>query len=216
VSVATVALGGTGAAGLAVAPDAGTHLFTATYGGDRNFLLSVSPGLSEVVTAAALQDFSLASVGGSSQTVIAGSAAVFSFGTTVQGGPLNAPILLAATGLPPGAAVSFSPGYLPPGVSAFTMSVQTAATTVERRRDLGLGGVGIALAGMMWLGFRRRPRMGWVVVLAMGFGLGGCGNRVASEVGPAAVSYPITVTGSSTSSTGSVLVHSVVVTLAVD
>jgi hypothetical protein len=213
VSLGAAAVDASGSAGLSVVLGVGTHAVTAVYGGDTNFAGSASAGLSEVVSpvTGSTADFALNATGGGAQTVVGGTAATFGFGVVVANGSLSGPIVLAASGLPVGATASFNPALIPPGgaVTSFTLTVLTvkkAAVVTPVRAAVVLLGL------LMWLGRRRR----WVVVLGLGL-LVGCGDRVASVAtsGSGPVSYPITVTGTSTSASGAVLQHTAVVTLTV-
>ena len=67
----------------------GAHGLSAVYAGDANFLPSVSAPAS--VTVGAASDFTLSAVGGSSQSVPAGSAATFNFSVAMQGAALSSP-----------------------------------------------------------------------------------------------------------------------------
>ena len=214
------ALDGSGQAALAVTLGVGSHALVATYAGDGNFLPSTSVAVTEVVTSGAVvvQDFSLA--GGGSQTVTGGTAASFGFTVGVQNGPLDSPILLTASGLPAGAAASFSPAYLPPGgaVSAFTLTVQTVKTTAATRGRWG-GQMAWLVFGLgMWVR-RRTRRLGLLAAVCGVVVLSGCGDRVAQIGGNAAAAsaktYPMTVTGTSTLVSGAVLQHTVAITLVV-
>jgi len=213
VSLGAVGVDASGSAGLSAVLGVGTHAVTAVYGGDTNFVGSASAGLSEVVSpvTGTTPDFALNATGGGAQTVVGGTAATFGFGVAVTNGSLSGPIVLAASGLPAGATASFNPALIPPGgaVTSFTLTV----LTVKRAAVVTPVRAAVVLLGLLlWLGRRRR----WVVVLGLGM-LAGCGDRVASVAtsGSGPVSYPITVTGTSTAASGAVLQHSVVVTLVV-
>jgi sugar lactone lactonase YvrE len=217
VTVGALALDGSGAASMPLTLGPGTHAVTAVYGGDANFLGSASAALSEeVVTSviAAQPDFALNATNGT-QTIVGGTSATFGFGVTVTNGSLSGPILLAATGLPNGATASFHPAVIPPGgaVTSFTMTIQT----VKPAAISPMQAATFALGVLLFLGLRRRNR---VVGLLFGLGLlAGCGDRVTNVgsggSGKGPVSYPITVTGTSTASSGAVLEHTAVVTLTV-
>ncbi len=78
----------------------GTHSFTALYGGGSNFASSTStPQLITVTNGGPTPDFTLAPAGTTSQTILSGGSAAFTFTTAFQGN-LSSPITLAATGLP--------------------------------------------------------------------------------------------------------------------
>jgi len=217
-----VALGtvdGGGAAGLSTLLGVGNHTVTAVYGGDGNFLGSMSASLSEVVNpvSGVTADFALNPTS-ATQAVVGGASAAFGFGVAVTNGSLSGPIVLAATGLPTGATASFNPALIPPGgaVTSFTLTILTvkkAAVAPVRAAAVLLG------MWVVWLpfGWRRRGR-GRIMGLMVGLGLlAGCGDRVTSLAtsSTGTVNYPITVTGTSTTASGAVLVHTAVVTLTV-
>jgi Bacterial Ig-like domain (group 3)/NHL repeat len=230
VAFATQALAPASATALATAPSlsTGTASITVVYSGDANFIGSTSTMLPQVI-----EDFSIASPNtsaGSSQTVAAGKAATFNFTLTPLLGPFNFPVALTATGLPPGASVTFSPSGATPGAnpSSFTMTVQTAATQALLRHRRALGGESIALSFLL-LPFtyklRRRigqmkmlRRMTLVVTLLIGLAalgsIAGCGAGTGFFAEPQQ-NYTISVTGTATGSNGYTLQHSTSVTLSV-
>ena len=217
------AVNGTGSAALSVGLTAGMHAVTARYGGDGNFLGSTSASVPETIAPLATPDFTLAA-GSATATIAAGGMATFPFTVAVANGPLSGPILLTVSGVPAGATAGFNPAYLPPGAaaSAFVLSVQMAATTAQG------GGSGGIKAGILWavvwmvpLAIRRRMRLGegmrCLGLIILGANLIGCGDRIAvlPSANTGATSYPITVTGTTTTTTGAVLQHTATVTLTV-
>ncbi|HEY5211423.1 MAG TPA: hypothetical protein VIJ38_00205, partial [Acidobacteriaceae bacterium] len=145
-------------------------------------------------------------------------------------GAFNFPIVLSATGLPPGASVTFSPQTVTPGANpaSFTMTVQTVINQSLLHRGRTAGGGSVAFA-LLLLPFMRRMRSRarqikrlrgvtlfsalFVCVVLLG-SITGCGTDTgffAQEPH----SYNITVTGAATGSSGYVLQHSASVTLAV-
>jgi hypothetical protein len=220
---------------------AGTHDLTAMYGGDQNFLASVSPVTVELVGAGGgtgpvgATDFSLTAVGSATQTVAAGNATVFGLSVVEQGTGLPSPVVLNVTGLPLGATASFNPALVVPGAlnTAVTLTIQTAQPASAR--VVWPWGQGVVLAGVVlpWFWLGRGKRRWLAVVLLAGLACAGCGNRVNSGVSTGATtgggtgggggtgtvpatSYAITVTGSGTSASGAVLLHSVALTMVVD
>ncbi len=216
-SVVADAAGGGALTTAALTP--GTHSVTAVYSGDMNFLGSTSGAVSQVISpGVGSPDFTLAAAGGGLQTVAGGATASFGLTLAVQNGPLNSPILLAASGVPAGFTASFSPALVPPGGSAanVTLSIKTVKTMAHG----GLGRVGW-LAGLVMLpliGWRRRRGV-LICLVAVGLcGLGGCGQQVtqlASPSGPGSASYPMVVTATTTLAGGSTLQHTAAVTLIV-
>jgi hypothetical protein len=75
------------AAGVYLAPAAGTHTIAASYMGDANFMAGVSPGVSVAVQA--MPDFSISMTGTASQTVAAGSIASYGLSVSPQGGAFS-------------------------------------------------------------------------------------------------------------------------------
>ncbi len=103
----------------------GTHVLSAMYSGDANFL----PGTSATtnVTVDTAPDFTLVATGAASQTIPAGSSATFHFSIAAIGPALTGPITLAVQGVPRGATASLSQSYVPPGggPTSFTLTIQT-------------------------------------------------------------------------------------------
>jgi sugar lactone lactonase YvrE len=221
---ATLSAGGVGVFNVSFATP-GTHSLTAGYVGSANFLPAISPATVETVGTAAGTDFSLAASGGSSQTVVAGTVASFGFTLVEQGSGLPSPVVLSAAGLPIGAVASFSPSYVPPGVTntVVTLTIQTPNAGLVWPRP-GLWPVVLAGLCLPWLVSARRQGLGRMLLAAvcMGMlcaGLSGCGNRVSaygSSTAATTKNYPLTVTGTGTSASGVVLTHSAVVTLVVE
>lgn len=211
---------GSGAAMLPATLGVGTHTISAVYGGDGNFLPSTSGGFGEVVLAGpgSGPDFSVAVAGASSQTAPAGATASFGFNVSILNGPLNGPIQLTASGMPPGATATFSPAYLPPGgaVPAFTLSVQT----VKGAAVSSVPALGILVGSLALLPWRRRRKGAWLLgaLLVSSVALEGCGafiTPVPNAAAGASRSYAMTVVATSTLPGGTTLQHSAVVTLIV-
>jgi len=231
-STQTLAAGSATALATTAALATGTDSITAIYSGDSNFTGSMSAALPQVV-----EDFSIALTpqpnnpsGSTNQTVIPGKSVTFDFALTPVLGAFNFPIVLSATGLPPGASVTFSPQTVTPGANpaSFTMTVQTVINQSLLHRGRTAGGGSVAFA-LLLLPFMRRMRSRarqikrlrgvtlfsalFVCVVILG-SITGCGTDTgffAQEPH----SYNITVTGAATGSNGYVLQHSASVTLAV-
>ncbi len=214
----------------------GVHTVTAVYNGSSNFDRSISssqqvtivPGVTPPAPPspppappAPSSDFTLAATSATSQTVLSGTSANFTFAIQPQGSS-SSPVTLAATGLPHLATASFNPPTVPPSATVTTFSLtvatpQTAASTNSISvvwAVLFLPTVGLTLR-TRW---PRRAIRFLAVVLAGGVLLTatGCGNRVNTASAAAAAasqSYTITVTGTTTTFTGGILQHSVNVTL---
>jgi sugar lactone lactonase YvrE len=228
----TLAPGSTTALATTPGLPTGTDSITAVYSGDSNFTGNTSATLPQVV-----EDFGITltpqpdnPTGSTNQTVIPGKTATFDFALTPLLGPFNFPIALSATGLPPGATVTFSPQTATPGINPanFTMTVQTAVNQGLLHRGSSRGGGAIAFA-LLLLPFTRRLRRRatqikmlhpmtlaltlLLCVVALG-GITGCGTDTGFFAQPQQ-SYTITVTGTAAGSNGYVLQHSTSVILSV-
>ena len=205
---------------------AGVYAITAVYSGDALFAGSNSAMLSQTVL-----DFTLAlsanSPGGAGQTVLPGQTATYSFAVSPLGGAFPYPVAFTASGLPPGAIVTFTPQTLTPGASAqsFTMAVKTAVPTGTLRRQQLFGGATLAL-GMLLLPFSRRMRrsgrrlqplvFGWLLLAGLStLALTGCGSG-AGFFGQLQQTYNIVVTSTATASNGATLQRSTTVQLTVE
>jgi hypothetical protein len=216
---ASLTLSASGDAVFSASPlSAGSHTLSVAYGGDPDFLAATSPAVVVTIGPTAAPDFSLAVTGASSVVVPSGSAATFSFAVSPLNGPVPSAIVLSVTGLPAGASASFNPASVPP--SSATVPVTLTVLTPRAALEPPTGKTLLVVAALLPLGWLRRRRFG-LRGLAAAAGLAvlactsGCGART---VGYAAgtnqgVAYNITVTGTSTSATGAVLVHSVPVVL---
>ncbi len=201
----------------------GSHSFTAFFSGSANFTPSTSaPQLITVVAGPATgPDFALAPTGTTTQTIVSGTSASFTFAVQLQGA-ISSPITLAAAGLPNLATASFNPPTLPPGstTNTFTLTIATpnTAASKNRRQPLTWAFLLCPIAALVL-----RPRNHglatklFIIVLAtlpLLFATG-CGDRIntADALAVAAKSYTVTVTGTATTSTGSILQHATTVTL---
>lgn len=180
----------------------GSHVVTASYSGDANFLPATAT-LTEVV-----QDFTLVlgSSSSSSQTVQRGAAVTYSLLLNPSGVALPEPVTLAVSGLPPGATASFSPATLPAGTGAtpVTLTVQIPANLAEQGNKRTLGGVGsltLALLIMPFLRDRKSRLASLGLILCSGLvgflllGCGGSNDSSSNPPKPAAQTYTLTVTG---------------------
>ncbi|WP_158941297.1 Ig-like domain repeat protein [Granulicella sp. S190] len=208
----------------------GPHTFTAVYDGNTNFKPSLSA--SQTVTIgtgpfAASPDFVLSATGTTMQTIVSGSSASFTFSVQAQNN-LSSPITLAAVGLPNLATVSFNPAILPPGTTpyTFTMTIATPKTTAvnflpaDRFFDPWLAAVFFVYPFTRLVCRRRKNNIGvklltFIIASVMLVLTSGCGDRIKTDplLNSPSKSYTITVTGTATSPTGSLLLHSATVTL---
>jgi hypothetical protein len=197
----------------------GTHPVTAIYSGDVDYNSATSTMYSQTVTAqTAALDFTLTLTSAGSQTVIPGNAA----GYTVQVAPTSTAypgtVTFAATGLPTGATISFSPATVAAngGITPSNVTVQTAPQKAALNRD-SIGSFALALLMLPFATSRRIRRSSrryfyLLVVLLSGIaattGLTGCGYNGNGFFGQAPQSYNITITA-----TSGTIQHSVNVTL---
>jgi len=202
----------------------GNNIITAVYSGDSNFVSSTSNPIAELV-----EDFnfaiSVAAAG--SVTVQPGQPAVFTFNIAPLNSPFNFPVTLSATGLPPGATVTFTPATITLGSAAatFTMTVQTPAQAGLQRKGLRWSGrsavaLAIILLPFGWRTRRRSRRLHRLLLtfcalvgIAAMSGLSGCGGG-SGFFGQSQQTYNITVIGTAASG-GATLQHSNTVTLTV-
>ena len=204
----------------------GLHTLTATYAGNKNFLPSTStPAIINVTPAPANStDFALSSAGATAQTIPSGGSASFNFEVNIQGSTLASPITLSATGIPAFATASFNPAYLPPGATpnTFVLTINpTQGSAFNRSAGSALlfmcfyVPLGIGLRLRAW----RKMTLRLVLILwASSFIFcSGCGSRIntGDQTTTPAKTYTITVTGTATSPTGSILQHSTTVNLIV-
>jgi sugar lactone lactonase YvrE len=205
----------------------GAHSFTAFYSGSINFTASTStPQLITVGTGPTTNpDFTLAPTGATTQTIPSGSSASYNFTVQFQGN-MSSPIALAATGLPNLANASFNPPTLPPGAptNAFTLTIATPNTTALKSRPTGshppitwaLLLFPIAALTLRPRSYRAIAKLFTLTLLSFTLLLAtGCGDRIstANALTLSAKSYTITITGTATTSTGSILQHATTVTL---
>jgi hypothetical protein len=137
---------------------------------------------------------------------------------------MSSPITLAATGLPNLAKASFNPPIVPPGSTsnAFTLTIATPNTTASNsspiHSPLTWAFLSFPLA-ILTLRSRNSSKTIKLAALALvSFALllaTGCGDRIstADALALSAKPYTITVTGTATTPTGSILQHSTTVTL---
>jgi hypothetical protein len=134
----------------------GSHVITASYSGDANFLPATTI-LTEVV-----QDFTLVSATSSSpsQTAQRGGTATYNLLLNPSGAPLPSAVTLSVSGLPSGATATFSPSSLAAGAGAtpVTLTVQIPADLAEFRRERTFGGVAYVTLALLIVPFIRRRR----------------------------------------------------------
>lgn len=136
-------------------------------------------------------------------------------------GNIASPITLAATGLPNLATASFNPAYLPPGsaTNTFTLTIATPNTTASHSptsKSIHWAFLLLPMAGLALRHRHTRRSLFALAVLSLTLPLcSGCANRVAAD-GSASnpiLGYTITVTGTATTATSTILQHAANVTL---
>ncbi len=173
-----------------------------------------------VIAASTSQDFSFATSGSTAQTVVPGQTVSYTFAVSSLTGAYGVPVSFAATGLPAGAVVTFTPSSVASGTKQVVMSVTApVAVTVRNenapdRRGYRLPPITLGFL-LVPLALRRRilaTRKGMLpallLVIAMFAGatiLSGCGSGVFLQQEKA---YNATVTATSGS-----YQHSISVTL---
>jgi sugar lactone lactonase YvrE len=215
-AAASVSLVGGIASATYLSPTQGIHTISAVYSGDGNFLSGQSS--SGTFNIAAMPDFSVALQGSASQTVQGGLIATYAIAVAGVSGPFSGAVAMASSGVPAGATVSFSPAQVIPGagLSMVTMSVQTTAGMASRRA----GTADWRLAILLVVPFVRRKRWnlrcaGAAFLCFCIMALTGCGTRTLGSGSQASATYNMTVTGTGTNLAGTVVAHSVPVTLVV-
>lgn len=200
----------------------GTHTLSVLYSGDSNFTRSASTAYPLTVSAgtAPAVDFAITAAGATSQTIASGNSANFSFAVQVQNaGSLSSPITLAATGLPNAATASFNPTFIPPGSpsNSFTLTIAVPKGQLRQRGGLRTNPAFVAVLLLPFLGLRfRKTRLYFLsLIVLMGvLSLTGCGDRIYTGAqSSTAEPFTITVTGTATSPSGSVLQHTATATV---
>jgi hypothetical protein len=163
----------------------------------------------------AVPDFTV-TVTNPTQSVQGGLIANYAVIVTGQGA-FSGAVSLAASGVPAGATVTFSPPQVVPGAGSVssTLSLQTTAAMASRSQPIkAWWAVLITLPILL----RRRSKL-WLPVIAMGIcmvSLTGCGTRSLSSENVQRRSYTFTVTGTGTNLASVAVAHSVEGTLVVE
>jgi hypothetical protein len=185
---------------------AGSYSVAATYGGDTTFAASTSSAVALTVTGAgAGSDFTVAASVGK-LTIAAGKSGTDTITVTPMSG-FNQATSFSCSGLPSGAACSFSPATVTPNGAAAssTMTITTAAASGRNVSPWPFAGGGIAFAMGLFLvrGRKHLPNVVGLVLLLLGIGgmASGCGGSSSTKSSgtPAGTS---TVTITATSGTG--------------
>jgi sugar lactone lactonase YvrE len=217
--VATAPLTNGVASGTYLSPTAGQHSIVADYGGNATFAPSSSAAVT--TTVGATPDFTIASVGSSSQTVQAGNIAAYTFSITAQPAPFTGIVDMSVSGLPNGFTATFAPSQVVPGTgsASVVLSIQTPAHALLHESH-SMNNVVLCifmLPLLLWT--KRRPIQPRTFVLTLCLvgmiGLAGCGNRSLSSASQGSTTYGMTVIGTGTSVTGSPLTRPTTITLIV-
>ncbi len=210
----------------------GSHRLVASYGGDALNPPITSSVFVLTVTPPAINDFALTVSGAATRSVNPGQTATFNFTLQPQGGVLNDPITLTASGLPAGATAVFTPSGIPSGSAAtsFSLAIKTATSnaaavppSLPQRAPLLPISAAVFLLPLMRnkrtrARLRRMPRtlLGMVFFFIMGaatLGLAGCGS--GGFFPQKTQNYTITVTATATSTAHTTLQHTTSVLLVV-
>jgi hypothetical protein len=166
-----------------------------------------------------MPDFTIAAVGSTSQTVLAGAIATYTFNVAAQPAPFTGAVSMGIIGLPTGVTAAFSPTQVVPGTGSaqVTLSLQTSATMVQLERPHGRSLVIWALLFPMLLILPRRHRSNALPVCALALLLSatGCGDRTLSAGSQANLVFNLTVSSTGTNLAGAVLTHTIPITLVV-
>jgi hypothetical protein len=160
-------------------------------------------------------DFTLSTTP-ATQNVAAGRGATCSVTVASSNGTFAQPVVLEATGLPPGATATFSPVSVTPGVGSgtTTMKIQTVAQDAAILPVVSCGPAAAPLLALLLVlpfGARRRPRIWvscWMAIIAATGMLQGCesgGGVPLTETIASQATYTVTVTGTSGSTQHSVI-----------
>jgi hypothetical protein len=199
-----------------IAPAVGTSSYNVTFTPTDTTDYAVVTGTVSVTTLSI--DFSSSFNGATTQTVIPGGSANYTFTLTPFRSTFPSAVTFSVSGLPPGATATFSPGTIAPGSVAtnVTLAIQTANTTAQKKQGLNAGKsapLALALLLLPLWSMRRAARKWFVFVILLGGMavsslLTGCGGSYFSQ---APQSYSVTITATSGSVT-----HRGVVTLNVE
>jgi hypothetical protein len=192
--------------GLAV----GSHNITAVYGGDENFNVATSTGVSVTVTAVA-PGFTLTATPGT-VTVPRGQNGVVTLAIAANA-TFTGSVNLACSGLPAAATCMLSPTTVSLSAGGSGTSTLIIGTTNSSALHVPSGnhspwekmGAVVSLGALVWVFSRRRtmPRM-FCLLLVAGLGLGaisltGCGGGSGVKTAPAGT-YKVTVTATPSNS----------------
>lgn len=210
----------------------GVHRLVASYAGDGQNPAITSSVFVLTVTPPPINDFTLTVAGAATQSVNPGQTAIFNFALQPQGGVLNAPITLTASGLPAGATAVFTPAGIASGSAAtsFSLAIKTASPMAANVPPSSPGRIPLfpITAAVFLLPLMRnkpararlsrmpRTLLGMFLLLIMGaatLGLAGCGS--GGFFPQKTQNYTITVTATATSAANTTLQRTTSVLLVV-
>ena len=207
----------------------GLHRLVASYNGDSLNPPTTSSVFVLTVAPPPINDFTLIATGDATRSANPGQTAIFNFSLQLQGGFLNAPVTLTASGLPAGSTAVFTPASIPSGSGAtsFSLAIKTVAShAVTTSPSLPLPApllpMSSAVCLLPLLRNRRlrarvarmsRPLLCLLILGAATLGITGCGSGGFFAQNPQ--SYTITVTATATSAANTTLQHNATVTLVV-
>lgn len=211
-TLGTVALSGGSAAYTTTSlTSAGTQAITVTYSGDANTQAS-SGTINQVINAA----FTPAPGSGGSATLTVKSGKTVTTPISVTGAAgFSGQVALACSGLPAGAACSFTPATVAvsgttPGSSSLTVNTGAGAAAALAVQDLGTGihivAYGFTFGSFLLLGvIRRRGSSIWALfgclLLLCSLGMIACGgNSTPAGTNPGTYNFTVTATSGSLSS----------------
>jgi len=193
----------------------GPHILYASYSSDTNYSASSSSVAASNITVAA-EDFTFTATGFTTQSVVPGTAGIFTFQLAPLYDKYPGPVIFTVTGLPPGATYTVTPATI-----ASNAGPQTVTLTINTPQAIAMRTVGrgvpwaVALLLPVFLLRRTRRKLGQAVALALllsagVFALSGCGSNANGYFGQSVKNYTITVTG-----TSGTVTHSSTITLQV-
>ncbi|MDE1160665.1 MAG: Ig-like domain repeat protein [Acidobacteriaceae bacterium] len=198
----------------------GSYAITAIYSGDANFLTSTSTAVTETVA-----DYTLAATGTTAYTVQPNQSASYTLQVAPLNGAFNYPVTFAASGVPVGTTVTFSPTTVTPGSAAASVTMTLKAPPLQAALSHhGLFGGGTIALALLLLPFGRRFRRSGrkmrpvLMVLTMlgSFGvlsMAGCSSGFFAQ---SVKTYTVTVTSTALGTNGATLQHTTQVTLTVE
>jgi sugar lactone lactonase YvrE len=221
--IATAPLNAGVATTVFLSPSAGTHSIVASYSGDTDFAPSVAAAVTTSV--GAMPDFTLASSGSSTQTVVAGAVATYNLILAAQPSPFTGIVNFTVSGLPANATATFNPTQAVPGSTSTgvvlviqTPVVKAKFNSVQQQSRPYILFADLILPSLLVVFWKRKklPLSLLFLSIALVFSLSGCGDRTTPVGSLSVTSYNLIVTGTSTNLAGAQVIHSVHLVLQVE